>query len=232
MKDSGNIALKTFGGDGIKSTAEKAAKMAITTNKVVEFDFNGIQCLVDKSTNPDWLVRDYMNAHMMKWETIGPNCQQEYTPEIEKQIKEARQEIKERHEKQAKEYKAKSDKARADFDAKVAGIEMEFSENGLEGWNKGREANQDPYGSGIFDFAESWAKLMQLEMSNGKTLVECASETSHQLDFMGITGYMYGAAVSTLSQVWKHGEALRKWHNKDYGVPESKGVVNPAIITI
>jgi len=48
---------------------------------------------------------------------------------------------------------------------------------------------------------------------------------------MGITGFMYGCAVNLLSQCWKHGEELRKWHNKEYG-HEGDGVVNPAVFTI
>ena len=47
----------------------------------------------------------------------------------------------------------------------------------------------------------------------------------------GITGFMYGAAVSILSQCWEYGEYLRKWHNKDYGY-DGDGVVNPAVITV
>lgn len=42
---------------------------------------------------------------------------------------------------------------------------------------------------------------------------------------------MYGMAVSILSQCWKYGEFLRKWHNKEYGY-EGDGVVNPAVMTV
>lgn len=50
---------------------------------------------------------------------------------------------------------------------------------------------------------------------------------------------MYGVAVSTLAKVWKHGEALRMWHNlttqlRDEGekANESGGVLNPACLSI
>jgi len=42
---------------------------------------------------------------------------------------------------------------------------------------------------------------------------------------------MYGASVQVLSQCWKYGEDLRKWHNKEYN-HEGEGVVNPAIVTV
>ena len=46
----------------------------------------------------------------------------------------------------------------------------------------------------------------------GERLAAIASECSYLAD-SGITGFMYGAAVSTLARVWIHGEALRLWHN-------------------
>ena len=72
---------------------------------------------------------------------------------------------------------------------------------------------------------------MQVEIANGKKLIECAEPTSFQLGFLGITGFMYGAAVAILSKCWKHGEELRKWHNKEYN-HEGDGVINPAILSV
>ncbi|MDE7104967.1 MAG: hypothetical protein K2O36_03710, partial [Ruminococcus sp.] len=98
-------------------------------------------------------------------------------------------------------------------------------------WDKIVEINKDDgYGMGVIRYAEKWAGLMEEQISNGKTVYDCAEKTSHDADTEGITGFMYGMAVNILSQVWEHGEDLRKWHNKEYGY-EGKGVVNPAIIT-
>lgn len=63
-------------------------------------------------------------------------------------------------------------------------------------------------------------------------LADCVKQyDKHEADTEGITGYMYGCAVSILSQCWKYGEYLRKWHNKEYNY-DGDGVVNPAILTI
>lgn len=91
--------------------------------------------------------------------------------------------------------------------------------------------SQDGYSRGVVVYGELWAQFMQKEMAAGRTLEECADETSHKADTDGITGFMYGAAVSALAKFWKHGEALRVWHNKQYG-HEGAGVVNPAILTV
>lgn len=108
-----------------------------------------------------------------------------------------------------------------------------------EGWRKTVEINDDPYGSCAVMYAARWANMMEARMAEGATLEDIAKATSHEADTEGITGFMYGCAVSILSQVWIHGEQLRRWHNldtqiKDEGVKanESGGVLNPAILNI
>ena len=100
-----------------------------------------------------------------------------------------------------------------------------------EKWETFVNANRDPYGSGCVRYAERWANMMEREIEKGKSVVEIADQTSNEADTEGITGFMYGCAVSILSQVWEHGEELRRWHNKEYGY-NGDGTVNPAILTI
>ena len=83
------------------------------------------------------------------------------------------------------------------------------------GWEKTRAANTDSYGGGVIAFAERWADLMEKKIAGGENLADIAKMTSHEADADGITGFMYGCAVSILAQVWRHGEALRRWHNLD-----------------
>jgi len=108
-----------------------------------------------------------------------------------------------------------------------------------EGWAKAKAANTDPYGGRVISYAEDWANFMERDMAAGATLEACAQRTSREADTDGITGFMYGAAVATLARVWKHGEALRRWHNlktqmHDEGerANASGGVLNPALMEI
>jgi hypothetical protein len=108
-----------------------------------------------------------------------------------------------------------------------------------EAWNEWVGANQDNYGSCVIRYAERWADLMEGRMEDGKALADIASDTSHEADTEGITGFMYGAAVSVLATSWKHGEELRRWHNlktqlQDEGekANEGGGVLNPALLNI
>ena len=98
------------------------------------------------------------------------------------------------------------------------------------------DKNSDGYGRACFTYAERWAEMLEkaIEESNDsplKVIVDNAERLSHEADVEGITGFMYGCAVSILSQEWEYGEELRKWHNKEYNY-DGDGVINPAILTI
>lgn len=215
--------------DTFNSVALKAKNVAEVKDVVVEFDFNGVKCLVDKKTNLDYLYRDYANSWTMGWKTVGTNCVAKYDKETQAEFERLTKIKEEKAAKEEEEYRRKEAIERANFDKKIEGIELELKD--VEGWNKSREVNTDPYGKAGLDYAEGWAKLMQVEISKGNKLIDIAEKTSYELGFMGITGFMYGCAVSLLSKCWIHGEELRKWHNKEYKY-DGNGVVNPAVITL
>ena len=108
-----------------------------------------------------------------------------------------------------------------------------------DGWEEGRKNNEDGYGKAIYDYAERWANLMEEKIANGEKIKDIAQATSCEADTEGITGFMYGAAVSVLSQTWEHGEELRQWSNIDLQIGdegekanEEGTVLNPALINI
>lgn len=99
--------------------------------------------------------------------------------------------------------------------------------------------NTDPYGGRVVSYGEDWANLMEARMAKGEKIAQCAKPASREADTDGITGFMYGCAVSALSHFWEHGEALRLWHNLDAqlgkegeAANESGGVLNPALLNI
>jgi len=239
----GNIKIETSAGDWFPKVSEKAqhaAKHIIKTHgkTIAEFNFNDIKCVVDKDTNLEWLERDYQNAHIMEWKQIGPECYAQYEPEVQAELDRRIKSREEKQEANSKAYRAKEDAERKLFEEKIKGIEMDFSDK--KGWDDWKvNQNDDGYGLAIFEYAEGWAKLMQkkfteknIENPDITCMVAHADNCANELNFMGITGFMYGGAVSILAKCWKHGEALRKWHNKEFGVVGGKGVVNPAMFTI
>ena len=95
--------------------------------------------------------------------------------------------------------------------------------------------NQDGYGRAIFTFANRWAEMLEEKIKTigdpDSAIALCAEKTSFDADTEGITGFMYGAAVSILAECWEYGEVLRKWHNKEYDYL-GEGVINPAILCV
>jgi len=224
-----NLVLDSTCGNSFENVALEAKGMAADQNRNVQFDFNGILCIVSRQTNLQWLLRDYLNSWTMGWKQVGPDCLETYPADVQKELEEKTAIRKKEQEEREAEYAKKEKEEMELFQKSVEGIEMEFADK--EAWDKGLEKNSDPYGGGVYKYAEGWAKLMQVEIAAGKSVKECAEETSFKMGFMGITRCMYGAAVSVLSHCFKYGEELRNWHNKKYK-HEGEGVVNPALLTI
>lgn len=227
-----NYVLQTGGGDRFIEVANKAKEIAKARKVTVEFDFNGIRCLVDENTFVDWLDRDYGNSFTMDWKEVGPDCHMEYDADTQIELytrKLAKAKQRKLNEEQSK---IEEEEQKRKFDATVKDIEIELLAGKEEEYKSYVEKNSaDGYSRCVVDYAEGWAKLMQKEIAKGRSVKDCAEETQKPLDYLGITGFMYGAAVSALSHFWVHGEDLRKWHNKEYN-HEGEGVVNPAVLTI
>lgn len=223
------IEVKSYAGDSFNNVALQAQQTAELHNTTAYFDFNGVKCIVSKDTNLEWLYRDYSNSWTMDWKQVGPDCLKQYEPEVKAEFDRRTMIREEKTRVEQEQYRIKEEKERNKFEESVRGVTLELYD--ADAWNKSREVNSDPYGKAALDYAEGWAKLMQIEISKGKTVRECAEYTQKGLGFLGITGFMYGCAVGILSKAWKHGEELRKWHNKEYG-HEGEGVVNPAILTV
>lgn len=210
--------LETMCGEHISRVTEKAIKLANDDGCIVEFDFNGIPIQVKPDSTVE-SVLEYFDAECNR-------RHEEYLASDEYKAHQAEAERKDR------EQKEKLDKYLALAPEKLTlKDEAEFL--------AAKEKNSDPYGSGIYRYAESWARIMEGRMASGEKLVDIAQESSHIADTEGITGFMYGAAVSILSGFWIHGEALRRWHNKEVQIGdegdkanETGGVLNPAILNI
>ena len=106
-----------------------------------------------------------------------------------------------------------------------------------EGWGKTVAGNTDPYGAATVSYANAWAQMMEGLINQGSALKDIAEECSYLADTEGITGFMYGCAVSILSQCWKYGSDLNAWHNGKYGeqgveATKNGDTINPAVLTV
>lgn len=192
--------------------------------KGIRFDFNGVDVLVThENANVKQIVQIYydgMEALQVKHEQERAEYMK--TPEYRAE--------------RAKALKLQTRKSAVEqLVAKAQEtLEIEFKDDEARNeWEKFVEVNsKDGYSYGVVEYAERWAKFMQYLMEkHNKPVWQIADKASYVSDTEGITGFMYGCAVNVLSQVWKYGEDLRKWHNKQWG-HDGDGVVNPAVLTI
>ena len=201
-------------GENISETAKRMVALAKKTKDTVETKFNDIVLTATSDSNADAIVKFYHDESERRSEAYRNS------PEGKKAAREA------------EAFRKKADAARAE------GI-LSFTIKDAESWQKSLDNNKDGYGSGVIRFAARWANLMEQKMSNGAKLEDIADAASHEADVEGITGFMYGASVSILSQVWAHGEQLRLWHNlstqlgnEGEKANESGGVLNPALLSL
>lgn len=212
--------LEVLAGDHISTACKQACIIATTDQCQVEFDFNGIKLTASPGITPDILIQAF--------NTISEERHKAYieSPEYKAQQEKAERKAKERQ---------------AQCDAYLADAPPAMSSPDPVLWEQCKATNQyDPYPAAIIAYAERWARIMEARIKKGERLADIAEESSHIADTEGITGFMYGVAVSALSKHWSKGEALRLWHNLN--VQRAKegetandidgAVLNPAIMVV
>jgi hypothetical protein len=225
----------------IHSAIDQAIAESAACGEQCQFEFNGVTVVVAGDSNAELIYRDWdrgMRRYIGKNPTIGPYPKAELSAEEIASDAAIRAEHERLSAIRQEEYaKAARDKKKLLEGALSVAGPIELANEA--GWKTFVEANKDGYGGRVVRYAEEWARLMQTRIANGETIPQCAQELSHLADDDGITGFMYGCAVSVLSKTWKHGEALRRWHNKETQIGtegdkanESGGVLNPALLNI
>jgi len=226
------IHVEVTCGSAIENACEDAIALAFSKQEehgepvIVTFDFNGVAMRAESYGNADVLVA-YYNEQMdaQAEESRRKRAEWERSPEGKAELA--------RLQKEHDEFVA----ARNDALAK-APAEPTWSDP--EGFAKAKEVNSDGYGGAVISFMVDWARLIEGEMSSGVALKDCVKRCERFADYeVGITGFMYGCAVSFLSQCWAHGDELRRWHNLDTQIGdegekanENGGVLNPALLSI
>lgn len=235
--------LEVLAGDDIRNAVKAAFKMVSKSDPrtVVWFDFNGVRVNVSSDSEESLVYRDWTRAisgYLGKDAEIGPVYAAELTREELDSDAKIEAENHRRHQEEVKRYQEQCNKNKAEFQRAIESAPA-FHVTDVKAWSKCVSSNIDPYGKRIVDYAEQWGRLMQSKIDAGETIDQCAEQCSRIADYDGITGFMYGSAVSILSGVWIHGEELRRWHNlktqignegeqaNDLGT-----VLNPALLTI
>jgi len=204
-------------GEHISKVAERCVQ-AVAAGEDVEVKFNDAVFAVTTGMTAGDVVAEY---HRISEERHAAYVA---TPEFKAAQRRREEEDRQRH---------------RDREAALVAAPPSMTLKNAEGWATARAVNTDGYGNAVMEYAERWARIMEGMIAGGAKLSDVADRASSLADVEGITGFMYGAAVSTLAHVWVHGEELRRWHNlatqvRDEGekANESGGVLNPAVLTI
>jgi hypothetical protein len=216
---SSPLKMEVDAGRTINWACKQAVELANSKGCSIEFDFNDKTIIVKPGDDP-----------AVHWKAYLDDCQRAHEAWINS----------DEYKQQQAEAKRKAEEKQRLLDEALALAPANMTLGCVpEDWAKAKEANKDPYSTAILAYAERWARLMEVRMDKGEKLADIADETSHLADNEGITGNMYGMAVFMLTKAWKHGEALRLWHNLKTQIGkegeqanESGGVLNPAMLTL
>jgi hypothetical protein len=185
------------------------------------FDFNGVTVFCEPIQDATRTIGDIARELHGQWDTKMKAANDAYwTPE-----------------RKAEEARRQADHA-ADMDRRsgqiaIALAKHPFEPTDPEGYAEYKRINSDGYGGGVVRYGEAWAALMEALIATGNSVADAAEIAQDEADCEGITGFMFGCAVQQLARFWRHGEALRIWHNGKHGVPaDTAGVVNPAVLTL
>lgn len=95
-----------------------------------------------------------------------------------------------------------------------------------DAWEAFKTANTaDGFSTGVVEFIERWARLMEAEINDGRTVAQVARRTLELAD-QGLAGSPYAMAVATLGQHWPHGKDLLMWHNRPVVVVNAAETAN------
>lgn len=237
------MTIDSFAFGEIKATIQAAIVLAgeigyheeWASNKggLVKFEFNGVMVSVRMDSNPELIYRDWnraMDNYIDK--NVGPYPNPVLTDEEKENDARIEAENEQRRQQRQAEYQAEAKAHRDRVEARMANAPaMEFSNKNA--WDEATpQIAEIMYGTSIATYAERWARLMQLELSEGKTLDEIWWSSSYEADLEGMSGYSQGIATHLLTETWVHGAELRKLHNAFWGSDSEDGTVNPAIIIV
>lgn len=96
----------------------------------------------------------------------------------------------------------------------------------LDEWkNVVGENSCDPYSFGVVMATVNSFKVLDNPKSTPK-------EAEEAWKGLGLSGFMAGSAASWIAYFHERGEEFNTFWNKQFGVENKKGTVNPAILTI
>lgn len=229
--------IKIMAGNNITDAISESIALAQAKSCEIEFEFNGVSITVAGDSDPALIYREWDRGMLRPHGFVVKPYPTELTTEDVAADAHYRAERDQRLAKMKAESERKNAEKSKSLAPKIESVALDIKDAAK--WRSFITNNSDTYGSACVRFADAWGRLMQARMAGGESLADVAEACSHEANTEGITGFMYGAAVSVLAECWEHGEELRRWHNLDTQIGnegeranESGGVLNPAMLRI
>ncbi len=200
-----------------------AISVARDLDTLIQFEFSDMTVSVHSDSDHKLIYRDWCRAlRGYIGRSVGPNPNPVLTMEekardarIESENEHGRQKCKEEYrQKFHVEYEAKAKIHRGAVEAKLANAsDIELIDKA--GWQKFKDLNSGGYGGAVVTYSERLARLIQVEMANGKKLEDVAEAAFGEADFGDFAQFIRRDAVLTLAARarWKYGNQLRRWYN-------------------
>lgn len=204
-------------GDDIHATITRAITLSLVCDAQVTFTFNRVTVVVDGTSDKDLIYRDWKRALrgcLAKGTIVGPSPNAVLSPEEvehDDAVAKAAEKLDSRRQAEWAEEKATGYKAMQEMLEEAGPLELKDAHV----WNEYCAVNTDSYSKRCVDYARDWGRLMQVQLSRGKTIAQCADKMGTLADHDGITGFMYGAAASILCTCWARGDALSAWRDSE-----------------
>lgn len=199
--------------------AHEAHQIALSRDFTITFkDEDGTKIQVAADSNPELIIRDWRRArrgYLGQSATVGPYPADQLT-EAELQSDEEIHRAKTREQATAAsrleaEDRTNNERTRARLEQAP---EIEFADEEAKNyWKsvKDRMPEGDDYGRKAVEFAHTWARLMQLDLAEGKQLKDIWQSTHRETDLLVRgAGSAAESARNLLVRAWKHRAELKR----------------------
>lgn len=203
-------------GSRIIDVVDEAIKIAEQRNCEISFEIHDVTIVVNGESNPWLIFRDVQRAlHGYIEKSVGPAPNLIRSRQEQQSDARIETENQRKRSQRAREYAEKTQQRRQEIEERLKHApEMKFSNSSV--WIAAQAAYQhDIRMADILPYAQRWARIMQLEIREGKLLRDIWESTSYEVDFENIFGPCQVIAGQLLVQCWVHGVELGKLYNRE-----------------
>lgn len=218
--------LAALPGSSLAATIAEAKHLSCTRREMsmhslITFDFNGVSLQIDKDSDLALIERDWKRASagcLGDNPVVGPRPKPQLSSEELAQDARLKATTLACYNNALAEAAAKTKEHHARVIAKMANAPaMAFVSSEAKALWESRMHAAVGGNAKIMAYAERWARMMQLEMAEGKLLADIWQTTQTEADLEGMSGTTTAASERRLMRVWVHGVELGRLRDEYNG---------------